>query len=357
MQRALLIIASLVLLGGVSGGSAYMLTRGHKPKATAIAKKTEKKQAPVDTRVPSQLSGLLVDPALNNRPVVGVMIENSLDARPQSGLDQASVVFEAIAEGGITRFLALFQDTQPDYVGPVRSVRPYYQTWALGFDAPMAHVGGSPEALANIKPWGVKDLDQFYNSGSYRRVSNRAAPHNVYTTLSNLTNLATSKGYTKSTFTSLLRKKPQPYKPAAPSQTATDTRTASTSVNLFMSSPLYNVSYSYDAATNSYKRTMGGKPHVSVNAAGASTQISPSVVVALVIPYNIEADGKHSFYATVGSGQAFVFQDGTVTLGTWSKAARNEQIKLTDSAGKPLGLNPGQTWITAVKTAGDVTYR
>jgi len=109
----------------------------------------------------SKLTGVQVDPAVNQRPTTAVMIENSTAARPQSGLDQAGVVFEAIAEGGITRFEAIYQDSQPAYLGPVRSVRPYYIQWALGFDAAIAHVGGSPEALSDIKTWNAKDLDQF----------------------------------------------------------------------------------------------------------------------------------------------------------------------------------------------------
>ena len=188
-QHILLIVASLLVLGLGSGGLAYFVVHKNKPKANALAvTKVDTKKVPVVTTVASTLSGLPVEPIINARPVVGVMIENSPDARPQSGLDQASVVFEAIAEGGITRFLTLFQDTQPDYVGPVRSVRPYYEQWLLGFDAPIAHVGGSPEALANIKAWGIKDLDQFYNSGSYHRVGSRAAPHNVYASVADLTN-------------------------------------------------------------------------------------------------------------------------------------------------------------------------
>src|SRR5581483_6348891 len=114
------------------------------------------------TTVASTLTGLPVDPSVNKRQVTAVMIENSLDARPQSGLDQAGIVFEALAEGGVTRFMALFQDTQPDYIGPVRSARPYYIQWLLGYDAAYAHVGGSPDALNDITAWHVKDLNQFY---------------------------------------------------------------------------------------------------------------------------------------------------------------------------------------------------
>jgi hypothetical protein len=351
-QRALLIVLSLLVLGVGSGSAAYLVVHGHKPKAVADTKVVKKPVAkkPVITTVASQLTGLPVDPSLNQRPVVGVMIENSLDARPQSGLDQAGVVFEAIAEGGITRFLALFQDTQPDYVGPIRSVRPYYQQLAMGFDAPMAHVGGSPEALGNIKAWGVRDIDQFYNSGAYHRVSSRAAPHNVYSSLTNLTNLSIQKGYKTSTFTSLQRKKEQPYK-------AGDTRTPANSINMNISGFYYNTSYTYDAATNSYKRSMAGKPHMTVDGAGTQKQITPKVVVAMVMSYGLEADHKHSVYGTIGSGQAFIFQDGTVTPATWTKAARNEQFKFTDTAGKPIGLNPGQTWLTAIGSAGGVSYK
>lgn len=362
-KRALLIIASLLVLGVGSGSAAYFVVHNKKPKATAIAiPKKVVKPAPVDTRVPSTLSGVLVDPSVNQRPVTGVMIENSTDARPQSGLGDASVVFEAIAEGGITRFLALYQDTQPDYIGPVRSVRPYYLEWALGFDASIAHVGGSPEALNDIKIWGVKDLDQFFNSGAYHRVSNRYAPHNVYTSMAQLNQVETSKGYTSSTFKGFTRKKENPYKTvtattSTSSKTKADTRTAANSIDVAISSSLYNSHYDYDAATNSYTRFEGGQPHMVVDGAGTQKQITPKVVVTLVLPYGIQSDGKHSDYGVIGSGQMFVFQDGTVTPGTWTKTADKEQFQFVDNEGHPLALNPGQTWIAAVDGAGDVTYK
>src|SRR3954469_13189590 len=102
------------------------------------------KKKPVDNRVAAPLTGLLIDPTLAKRPVTAIMIENSLDARPQSGLQDAGVVFEAIAEAGIKRFLELFQDTRPGYIGPVRSLRPYYIDFGWPYQAAIAHVGGSP---------------------------------------------------------------------------------------------------------------------------------------------------------------------------------------------------------------------
>jgi hypothetical protein len=104
------------------------------------------------------------------------MIENSPDARPQSGLQDAGVVVEAIAEGGITRFLTLFQESQPQYIGPVRSLRPYYIDFAAPFQAGIAHVGGSPEALSRVRNGSYRDLDQFFNSAYFSRISARPAP-------------------------------------------------------------------------------------------------------------------------------------------------------------------------------------
>ncbi len=343
-QRREWIISALVIVvcGAIAG---FALTHfDKKPAASAVTvKKSAKKAPPKPTTVASNLSGLQVAPEVNQRPVTGVMIENSLDARPQSGLSDASVVFEAIAEGGITRFLALYQDTQPGDIGPIRSARPYYVKWALGFDAGYAHVGGSPQALADIKALGVRDLDQFANGGSYHRITSRAAPHNVYTGISNLNALEAAKGYTTSTYTGFARsKKAQPAK----------VPTAKT-IDLNLSGALYNAHYDYVAATNSYNRSEGGAPHMDAN---GNKQISPTVVVAMVVPFAIASDGHHSEYQTIGSGQAYVFQDGNVSIGTWAKTNEKAQITFTDAAGKPIFLNPGQTWLTAVNAAPKVTY-
>jgi len=341
-----IIFASVVLAMLVFAVAGLLVLRhGSKtPVATTVVHHAAKKIVPpTPTTVPSTLSGLPVDPSVNARTVTGVMIENSTDARPQSGLSQASVVFEAIAEGGITRFLALYQDQLPDNVGPIRSARPYYLQWLQGFDAPIAHVGGSPEALADIKSWNIKDLDQFYNGGSYHRITSRAAPHNVYTSLATLNQLEQSKGFTTSNFTGFARKADAPAK--APT---------TTSIDLAISSYYYNVHYDYNAATNSYNRSEGGAAHIDAN---TNAQISPKVVIAMVIPYNLEADDKHSQYGIVGNGQAYIFQDGGVTVGSWSKTAPTAQITFSDSSGKPVKLNAGQTWLSAVATSSKVTYK
>jgi hypothetical protein len=292
---------------------------------------------------PSRLTGLPVDPALNKRPVTGVMIENSPDARPQAGLRDAGIVFEAIAEGGITRFLALFEDTKPNYIGPVRSVRPYYVDWAFGFDASIAHVGGSPDGLAQIRSLHARDLDEFANASTYRRITSRYAPHNVYTSTASLDALNKRKGYTGSTFTSWARKPDQPKK-------VPRVRT----IDLEVSGFLYSPHYVYDAKSNSYRRSEGGQPHKDDK---THKQLSPKVVIAMVMNYGLASDGHHSIYNSVGSGRVYVFQDGTIIKGKWRKASHRAQLVFTNDDGTSLRLNAGQTWLTMVGSTGAVSYK
>ncbi len=346
LQRILCAVLVVLLAFGV--GAAWTLTHH---KRTVVAETHTKKAAPKPPAPPpviySTLTGLPVaDASVNQRTVTGVMVENSLDARPQSGLGDAGVVFEAVAEGGVTRFLALYQDTAPSNVGPIRSARPYYVQWAMGFDAAYAHVGGSPDALADIKAWGVQDMNQFYNSSYYHRVTTRAAPHNVYTAVSTLNQLEANKGYA-STFTGFVRGK------EAPAATPT-----ASGIDFSLSGPIYNPHYDYIAATNSYNRSEGGAIHTDAN---TGKQLNPKVVIAIVVPLSrgaLDSSGAYySNYNVIGSGQAYVFQNGTVTVGAWQKAGNTAPLTFTDSAGAPLPLNPGQTWITAVSGANQVKYK
>jgi hypothetical protein len=343
-QWVIIIIIAVLVLGGIGAGAYFLFFTKDAPVASVVKKPA--KVVPKSTTVASNLTGLQVDPAVNQRPVTGVMIENSDDARPQSALDQAGIVFEAVAEGGITRFEALFQDTQPGYIGPVRSVRPYYIQWGMGFDAAIAHVGGSPEALQDMKDWKAKDLDQFAYGSYYQRINSRAAPHNVYTSMSQLNAIESKAGYGAASFKSFDRKK----------DAAAKTPTAS-SIDVSISSADFNSHYDYDAATNSYKRSQAGAAHMVIDQNGTQTQITPKVVVVLSMSQGLEADDHHTSYGTIGTGHAFVFQDGTVTEGTWKKTSNAENFTFTDTKGKAIALNAGQTWIAAVGNTSYVTYK
>lgn len=283
----------------------------------------------------SALTGVEVaDEAATKQPVTGVMIENSPDARPQSGLKDAGMVYEAVAEGGITRFIALYQGSKPALIGPVRSLRLYYLGWAAPYQASIAHVGGSPNALNEVRNGAYRDIDQFFNAGSYWRAADRYAPHNVYTSGERLDQLNSSKGHAKSEFTGFKRTDGKP----------AETLTAS-SVTINFSSALYSTSYAYDKGSNSYVRSLAGAAHTDREAG----QIAPKVVVALevgALARSGNSDGYEDLQ-TVGNGKAYIFQNGTVTEATWSRDSFRSELKLQDAESKDIALNRGQTWVAA----------
>lgn len=337
--------AAVIIVVLLLGLGVTLLFRHHATKQVVIRKLIPAVHVK-PTTVASRLTGVQVSPALAKLPVTGVMIENSDEARPQSGLSQAGVVFEALAEGGITRFIALYEEGQPNSIGPVRSARPYFIDWLLPFDAAYAHVGGSPTALSEIQSLNVRDMNQFYNGNSYTRITSRQAPHNVYTSMAALNSLETSKGWTTSTFVGFPRKSDSPSK----SPTATN-------INLNPSNSDMAVNYIYDPTLDSYKRSEGGAPMIDAN---TGKQLEPKVVIALVIPWTdgpLDASGAYyTDYSDIGSGAAYIFQDGIVTQGTWTKSSQTSQIQFTSTSGSTIQLNAGQTWITVLGNPSEVSY-
>ena len=325
------LIALVVIMIAIGSFLAYSFQQlQFDNTTTSTPKKKESK------KFYSKLTGVEVEESDTKRPVTAVMIENSPEARPQSGLKEAGVVFESVAEGGITRFLVVYQEGKPAVIGPVRSVRPQFASWAAAFDAGLAHVGGSDIPLKKLRSGQIKDLDQFFNANAYTRVSNRAAPHNVYTSDDKLQALNKSKKYNDSSFNAWKRKTKE-----TPSQTPT-----AKTITVPVSSGVFAVNYTWDQASNSYLRSEGGAPHNDRE----KGQLSPKVVIAIEVPHDkIRDSNNYSYPDVIGSGKAWVFQDGTASEITWSKAGDKDQIEFKDAAGKPVELEAGQTWITAIK--------
>ncbi|TXG77578.1 DUF3048 domain-containing protein, partial [Patescibacteria group bacterium] len=319
----------------IASGFSVLAWMWQQPIAQPPIVYSEKKAKPAPT-VYSPLTGVNVgSDSLASRPVTAVMIENSPDARPQSGLKDAGIVFEAIAEGGITRFIALYQEARPSLIGPVRSVRPYYVEWASAYDPAVAHIGGSARALEMIRSGNYgTDIDQFFNASSYWRANDRAAPHNVYTDFDRLDSLVASKGKASSSFT------PLPRKDAAKNKSS-----AATAISIPVSSGVFAVDYVYDGKTNTYARKQGGEAHNDRE----KGQIAPHVVIAIEVQMSRGMeDGNREQITTTGSGRAWIFQDGSVTEGQWQRVGTSDQFNFIDTQGKVVELNRGQTWISAV---------
>ncbi len=345
----LIAIGVVALLG--AGYATYRYFHPAKTITRTDTKAVTKAPEPVKpTTKPSPLTGVAVAPELADRPITAVVIENHPDARPQSGLGQAGVVYEALAEGGITRFLAFFLDTRPAVLGPVRSLRTYFVDWALEFNAPVAHAGGNADAIDLISPLGLKDMDGLgIGPPTFYRTNDRYAPHNFYTTSDLLDALEKRYNYNKpADFT------PSPRKADAPP--AAGTPAGHGVIDIDYSYNGYQVEYKYDPATNDYARFLAGAPHIDRN---TGTQIHVKNVVVQYMPtsYGTTRIGEDTvIMGTPGSGKAIVFRDGTAVEGTWSKTAHTQRAQLLDGAGTPIPLDAGNTWYSIVPTSKTVSY-
>jgi hypothetical protein len=324
--------------------TVFVLSQKPAPVAAPIVKKAEKVEPPAPVYYSPLTGEKVLDEAATKQPVTAIMIENSPDARPQSGLKQSGVVYEAIAEGGITRFLTIHQQNKPQLIGPVRSLRMYYVDWLASYNASVAHIGGSAAALKEVRNGNYRDIDQFFNAGTYWRATDRFAPHNVYTSFEKLDALNAKKGYTESVFTGFTRIDGKAS--SAPN---------ATSIAINISGPSYNTSYTYDKENNRYNRFLAGVPHLD-REDGA---ITPSVVVALKVDMvRVLEDGYREDIKTIGSGNATIFQNGIAQEVTWQKLAKTSPITFTDAAGQDVPLVRGQTWITAVpNSSGSVSWQ
>jgi hypothetical protein len=320
----------------------YMVGRN-----VSFAIPTLKTTPPKETRVPAPLTGELVDPAVVMNKPLAVVIENHPDARPQSGYNEADIVYETLAEGGITRTLAIFQSKESKEIGPVRSARPYFVDWLTSFGAIFAHIGGSVDALNLISQINTPDINQFANGNYYWRSTDRYAPHNVYSTSEKLYAAAKANNIiTTSNVTSLKFKKDIPE----------SERVAGQQVDIDFSYEDFLVSYLYDAKTNGYLRSIGG---IAAKDKNTGIQISPKNVIVeftSVEPY-VNSEGAQAVrIGTTPLGSGYLFQDGKTIKINWVKPSRDMRTKYTDESGAEISLNPGQTWIEVVPIGNSVTY-
>lgn len=308
--------------------------------ATINSLKISKKQT-----VASLLNGAQIEKESQKRTPVAVVVENQPDSRPQSGLAYADIVYEALAEGGITRFMPVYQSNFPEKVGPVRSARTYFIDWVSEYNAFFAHYGGNYDALAKIKIDKIQDLDEFSNASSkaYWREKTPAvsSEHTAYCSISKLYDLGVSKKYSKdlpTTFQPWLFKK----------DIEQEGRPISQKIVIDFSSSQFQVIWNYDNITNSYLREMAGSQHIDKS---TNKQIKAKNVIIQEVaskPIITEINEQGLEMTTIGKGKAKVILDGKVIEGTWQKASRTDRTNFYDSTGEKIELNPGQIWLEIV---------
>ena len=304
------------------------------------------------------------------RRPLAVMIENHTEARPQSGLSSADIVYEAVAEGGITRFMAIFYCNLSDIqVGPVRSARTYFLDWASEYDPLYAHVGGAntpgpADALGQIVKYGIKSLNQFGVGfptywRDYQRLGHPVATeHTMYSTTQKLWEVGAKRGWANIDEDGISWDKNfNQWKFKDPTSQGSAGQVTKITVPFWESQGEYTVEWSWDSSTNSYKRKNAGVSYTDLN---NKKELSPKNIVVQFESESRANDGYegnlHLLYGTTGSGKALIFQDGKVIEGKWIKASRLARSKYVDGKGKEIELNIGQIWIQTVPDGSEVSY-
>ncbi len=310
------------------------------------------------------LTGLeLSDKIQNNRPMA-IMIENTPNARPQSGLIYADVVFEVVDEGGITRFVSVFSSSKPDLVGPVRSARPYYAEIAAGFDPIYVFWGTHPSFYIVVQNLGLDYLSplgdtsgassiigNFADPGSGEgkdaiRDPSRVAPHNAYVRVPRMYEIAQNLGYSLEG-----GKSPFHFKNEASENERGDINKITIDVS---GNPSYKVNFEYDKQTNTYLRFCGGAPSLDRE---TSKQITINNVIVLFTDIRNSGDKEgHMVVRTTQGGQGLFFMDGNLIEGTWNRTSALEPFEFKDNNGNNILVNIGQTWVIMVEDVGKVDY-
>ncbi len=376
MQNKLTIILVAVLLYILSSGASFAFFSLAMPSKPVIAAPTpgasgdlsaedtgpKTEACPINGAMYSKNQRTLWE---TRRPL-GVMIENHLDARPQSGLSFADTVYEAVAEGGITRFLAIYYCKDAPEVGPVRSARTYFIDFASEYaDYPLyAHVGGAnadgpADALGQLDTYGwtgYNDLNQFSIGfptfwRDYDRLGHDVATeHTMYSSTAKLWAVGKDRGLTN------VDKKGNAWNTKfVPYQFKDDANLASRSTSqvlhleFWSSQPDYFVDWTYNKQNNVYMRQNAGKPHLDRD---TNKQLTTKNIVVLFIKELNADDGYenniHLLYQNKGTGKAAVFMDGKQIQAKWEKDSRTSRTLLFDTSGNQIQFDRGTIWFTVL---------
>lgn len=372
-RKVLKIIVAAVILYAASAGVSYMVFNSVLKKpfnlATPFASLADitsgEEEGTKDKQCP--LNGALYtknrQEQWQKRRPLAIVVENHVDARPMLGLSRSDVTYEAVAEGGITRFLVIYLCQDAGDIAPVRSARSYFLDWLSEYDAAFAHVGGAntpgpADALGQIRDYGIYDMDQFgLGFPTYWRGTDKLAPHNVHTTTKKLWEAAQERGFGPENQEGVRWDKnfqEWQFKDEAPLEQRGDQKPIT--VPFWNQAPDYTVTWQYDKQTNLYSRYHG-----------QAAQIDPITNEHLgaknvIVQFQVERtadDGYpdgHLLYDTTGSGNALIFQDGQVIEATWQKEERTSRTIFLDAKGKEVKFNRGQIWIQTIPVGNDLTY-
>ncbi len=306
-------------------------------------------EEPVDPRkVVSPLDGMKYYPEELERRVVAVSLDNHPEARWQSGLKDAEIVYEFQVEYPYTRYLAIFLAKEPKLIGPVRSARPYIIYYAMENDAIFVHVGGSEDAFSEIKRLRTAEIDGLYSGAMWRYYdTGKYAPHNMYTTLKSIRDEAERKGFrAESTF--------EAYSFNEKKILLSEKHTVMKSESINITYNKNNTTdYTYDVEEKLYLRSKDGEKHIDEL---DGIQLKTENIIALEAPKSVLDNAGRLYLASVGKGKGIYFTEGEAVEISWEKGSEKDRTKFY-VGNEELVLNPGNTWIQIVDGLSAVTFK
>ena len=278
-----------------------------------------------------------------SRPL-SIMVENSEGSRPQSGLDKANIVYEVLAEGGITRFLAIYYDQDTEEVGPVRSARPYFVSKSLEHQAIYVHVGGSEEAYNFIKEENIDDINEFVDFQPFWRTKDRNPPHNLYTSTIRLRKEANKLGYIE-----MIKKQEYQFE-IDRNERLTGRETDSIVIPY---NNIYKVSYRYQPNSTRYLRFMNDEPHID---AKTKEQLAvDNIIIQFADTKIIDKEGRLAV-DFIGKGKGLLFFKGNSEEIIWEKQDLQSRTIFMYKEGNRIALTPGSVWIQIVPLDIKIQY-
>lgn len=348
LKRFLSFTLALTLLFSIS---VLVSSCKKKPAPSKPVASKPKKEAPEPEKYYWPLTGIEVaDKAVLSKRPISVKIENSQSARPQTGLNSADIVYETMVEGGMTRFNALFMSNIPKELGPIRSAR-LSDLWIVPqYDAIFYYSGSNSQVYGRIKEKQLSRFNEDNSRKQYHRISSRKAPHNLYFNTLEIENSVKDAGYRRDVKSEM-------------KGLEFGTRAASLETTLTASEVKINISnyakptWKFDPTQRVYLRSEGSTP---LNDAQDDSQIRTTNIVVMYAVYTqqtmVDKAHNNTWDTTMGgTGKVQVVKDGQVIEGTWT-ADEKTPPSFKDAAGKPITLNPGNTWFEVVPVDRSVEF-
>jgi hypothetical protein len=339
------------MVGIALAGSVSCTSKADTPVAAATTTTVPPTTTPPPPPPPPVLWPLtgLVAGAPVDHPALAVKIENSLDARPQTGLGSADVIWEEVVEGGITRYVAVYHSNLPPEIGPVRSIRPMDPAIAAPLHGLFAFSGGQAGYVDAVAAAGLQVVSNDAGADGFHRTGSRRAPHNVYAEPQVLLSQADDAH----------RAAPAAQFDVAPAGGRPTTATAGTptaAVQLTLSG-VSHPQWTWSPPDGLWLRAEGTTPAVE---AGGTRLKATNVVVLRVDVANTSgvdpAGNPVPETVLAGTGQALVATGGSTVAATWTKPGVADRLTLTGPDGNPVLLAPGNTWVELVPNgSGAVT--